>query len=156
MYRCVADEERHLSLGVISFIVRAVGSIPGPLITGAVFDSACLLRQELQEECGLTGNCLVYDNEALAVRSLLMLFFGMSISSVFAFFVWLFYPKKSQENDKDKSIPDGHEESNNVQTDSSANGKVCIITTIIVNKLIVYGIMSVLLCKIVVKSLSNE
>ena len=97
--RCVADEERHLSLGVISFFVRTFGSIPGPLITGAIFDSACQLRHELQEQCGLQGNCLVYDNEALAVRSAILLIVGMGISAVFAFFVWFVYPK-GKVNDK--------------------------------------------------------
>ena len=97
--RCVTDEERHLSLGVISFFVRTFGSIPGPLITGAIFDSACQLRHELQEQCGLQGNCLVYDNEALAVRSAILLIVGMGISAVFAFFVWFVYPK-GKVNDK--------------------------------------------------------
>ena len=91
--RCVSDEERHLSIGVISFIVRAFGSIPGPLITGALFDSACLLRHEQQQQCGLVGNCLVYDNRNIALRSLALIIAGFSVSTVFAFLVWLFYPK---------------------------------------------------------------
>ena len=62
----------------------------------------------------------MYDNGALAVRSLLMLLFGMSISSVFAFFVWLSYPKNVQANDKEKAITETAE-----QTDSNTNGKVC-------------------------------
>ena len=102
--------------------MRSVGSIPGPLITGAIFDSTCLLREELQEGCGLTGNCLVYDNGVLAVRSLLILFFGMSISSAFAFFVWLSYPKNNQTSDGEKTITENH---NTVQTDTSTNGEVC-------------------------------
>ena len=90
----MADEERHLTLGVISVLVRVFGGIPGTPITGAVFDSACLLRHELDEQCGLTGNCLVYDNEALAIRAMILLLAGMGVSSVFALLVWLVYPKK--------------------------------------------------------------
>ena len=90
----MADEERHLTLGVISVLVRVFGGIPGVPITGAVFDSACLLRHELEEQCGLTGNCLVYDNEALAIRAMILLLAGMGVSSVFALLVWLVYPKK--------------------------------------------------------------
>ena len=53
--RCVFNEQRYLSLGVISVITRMFGSIPSPLITGAVFDSICLLCEA--DDCGLQGNC---------------------------------------------------------------------------------------------------
>ena len=39
------------------FFIRALGSIPGPILYGYLFDSLCLLK---------SGNCLYYDNESLA------------------------------------------------------------------------------------------
>jgi hypothetical protein len=43
------------------------GSVPGPLVFGVVFDSACLVWQE---GCGAVGTCWVTDNDALAYRFL--------------------------------------------------------------------------------------
>ena len=123
--RCVAHEQRHLSLGVISFFVRTFGAIPGPLITGAIFDSVCQLRHELQEQCGLPGNCLVYDNEALALRSAIMLFVGMAVSAVFAFFVWFVYPKKKANYKQDNE--ETAETENSTNTNSVSNSEVFCI-----------------------------
>ena len=94
----MADEERHLALGVISVLVRVFGGIPGTIISGYVYDTACLLRNQLAESCGLQGNCLIYDNEALAIRSMILLMAGMSVSSVFAILVWLTYPKSKTKD----------------------------------------------------------
>ena len=96
----MSDEERHLSLGVVSFISRALGNIPGPLITGAIFDSACILRNELQEQCGLVGNCLVYDNFALSIRSMVLFLVSIIISTVFSVLAWLTYPKAKPQEEK--------------------------------------------------------
>lgn len=41
--------------------------MPGPLVFGVVFDSACLVWQE---GCGAVGTCWVTDNDALAYRFL--------------------------------------------------------------------------------------
>ena len=88
IFRCVADEQRSLALGLQSVFFRAIGTIPGPLIFGALFDASCVYWQR---ECGDRGNCWVYDNENLSLRM-----FGISIgirvlSVVFAFGTWLFY-----------------------------------------------------------------
>ena len=91
--RCVDNEQRHLALGVASFIVRLLGSIPGPLIAGALFDSSCLLRNSQQEECGLIGNCLLFDNFLLSVYSMALCISGLGVSAVFSFLTWLSYPK---------------------------------------------------------------
>ena len=85
-------------MGVISVLGRVFGAIPGPIISGYVFDTACLLRNQLEESCGLQGNCLVYDNEALAIRSMIFMMAGMSVSSVFAILVWLTYPKSKTKD----------------------------------------------------------
>ena len=47
----------------------------------------------------------MYDNQALAVRSQLMLLIGTGLSAVFAFFVWFFYPR-SHVGDKQLSADD--------------------------------------------------
>ena len=101
--------------------MRTFGAIPGPLLTGAIFDSACQLRHELQEQCGLPGNCLVYDNEALAIRSAIMLFAGMAVSAVFAFFVWYVYPKgkANDKKEKDDKVEKG-ENNKTVETDTNS------------------------------------
>ena len=91
--RCVDNEQRHLALGLTSFIVRLLGSIPGPLIAGALFDSSCLLRNSQQEECGLIGNCLLFDNFLLSVYSMALCISGLGVSAVFSFLTWLSYPK---------------------------------------------------------------
>ena len=100
----MADEERPLSLGVISVLIRIFGGIPGTLISGYIYDTACLLRHQLEESCGLQGNCLIYDNEALAIRTMVFLIAGMSISSLFAFLVWLSYPKSKMTIEKEQPV----------------------------------------------------
>ena len=67
---------------------RALGSIPGPIIFGALFDASCVYWQE---ECGDRGNCWVYHNEDLSLRM-----FGVAVgvriaSVVFALCTWIFY-----------------------------------------------------------------
>ena len=105
--------------------MRTFGAIPGPLLTGAIFDSACQLRHELQEQCGLPGNCLVYDNEALAIRSAIMLFAGMAVSAVFAFFVWYVYPKgkANDKKEKDDKVEKG-ENNETMETDKNTTNSV--------------------------------
>lgn len=60
-HRCVAEQQRTLALdlGVQSLVFRALGSIPGPIVFGVIFDSTCLFRRF---DCGRRGNCWVYDN----------------------------------------------------------------------------------------------
>ena len=76
---------------------RALGSIPGPLIFGALFDASCVYWQE---ECGDRGNCWVYHNEDLSLR-----LFGLAtgvrlIAVVFSFLTWLFFDVTFCNHDK--------------------------------------------------------
>ena len=109
--RCVADEQRTLSLGVQSLLFRAFGAIPGPIVYGVIFDSTCTYWQR---ECGRRGNCWTYNNRDLTLRISLTLIFGISIYIVFSFLTWLFYPSQSsnQEPVRGKSK----------STDSSSDG----------------------------------
>ena len=68
--------------------IRTLGSIPGPIIFGALFDASCVYWQE---ECGDRGNCWVYENEDLSLQMLgVSACAGIRIVSVmFAFCTWM-------------------------------------------------------------------
>ncbi len=89
----MADEQRTLALGVQSLVFRAFGSIPGPIVFGVIFDSACIFWQY---NCGRQGNCWVYDNAALSQRAVIMAVMGVTLNFIFSFLTWIFYPKQTQ------------------------------------------------------------
>ena len=90
----------------MSFCGRLLGSIPGPLITGALFDSSCILRNELQERCGLVGNCLVYNNQELSIRSMSLFLVCIGVSNILGFLCWLSYRVPNKETE-DQPIKEG-------------------------------------------------
>ena len=98
----MADEQRSLALGAQSVAFRAFGTIPGPIIFGAIIDSVCLYWQY---ECGRRGNCWVYDNAGLSLSATVTLVLAVAIFFVFCFLTWLFYPKSkvptTHTNEKD-------------------------------------------------------
>ncbi len=100
--RCVAEEQRTFSLGIQSTIVRMLGSVPAPLIFGAIFDSSC---QYWQYECGRRGNCWVYDNEALATRAFAVSIAGVTVSLALLMSTWLLYPTGQKSRCRERSIP---------------------------------------------------
>ena len=93
-YRCVAEEQRTLALGVQSLLFRAFGSIPGPIVFGVIFDSTCVFWQF---DCTRRGNCWVYDNVTLSNRALALALSGVVLNFVFSFLSWLVYPKSQTD-----------------------------------------------------------
>ena len=87
----VADDQRSLALGVQSAIWRFLGTVPGPLIFGALFDVACLQWQDPCE--GDRGNCWVYDNTKLSIYAMSFGVPCLVLAAVLFFFAWLTYPK---------------------------------------------------------------
>ena len=92
MFRCVADEQRTLALGVQSVLFRILGSIPAPIVFGAIFDAACVYWQF---ECNQRGNCWVYDNSKLSQGVLLLAMLGIGANFILSFLSWIVYPKKT-------------------------------------------------------------
>ena len=93
----VADEQRSLALGVQSVLWRIFGTIPGPLLFGLLFDSAC---QYWQLECGRRGNCWVYDNGKLSYYALAFSASAALLAAVFAGLAWFTYPKCRDEEEE--------------------------------------------------------
>ncbi|XP_066302028.1 solute carrier organic anion transporter family member 4A1-like [Branchiostoma lanceolatum] len=60
---CVQQSQRSFALGIESVVRTFLGSVPAPLVFGALLDQACLLWDE---NCNQRGACLVYDNGLLS------------------------------------------------------------------------------------------
>nr|XP_002731063.1 PREDICTED: solute carrier organic anion transporter family member 4C1-like [Saccoglossus kowalevskii] len=75
--RCVPDQQRSHALGMCSIIYRCFGSIPGPIVIGAVIDSSCLLWQEV---CGDSGTCWIYDNHEFGLKFVVIGAIGTGIA----------------------------------------------------------------------------
>lgn len=95
-YRVVADEQRALALGVQSAMTRLLGTVPGPLIFGALFDASCL---SWQEECGQRGNCWIYDRSRLSYYAISISLPSLSFATLFFFISWLCYPRRKNKDD---------------------------------------------------------
>ena len=106
IHRAVAEEQRSLALGVQSVLFRALGSIPGPIVFGAIFDSSCVYWQ-FDCDGRRHGNCWVYDNNLISLRTFFVTTAGVSINFVLMLLCWIFYPpvtcsKKGTEEEKGK------------------------------------------------------
>ena len=111
--RTVADEQRALSLGIQSVMFRVIGSIPGPLIFGAIFDSTCILWKY---ECSEQGNCWEYSNSNLTLRLFLIGLLTNVANTVFMFLGWIWYGRNwcFQKVDNAGTETD-HQEPTNIQ-----------------------------------------
>lgn len=57
--RVVRDDQRSFALGIQWIKVRILGTIPAPMVFGALIDETCILWNKT---CDGEGSCLVYDN----------------------------------------------------------------------------------------------
>ena len=110
----MAEDQRTLAIGTQSFFWRLLGSIPGPILFGAIFDSSCLFWQH---QCGRRGNCWVYNNTALSQRAVVLAVLAMAGYFTFVFLCWLFYPRSQSSGGGEES---GEKDGNIVVTDLEA------------------------------------
>uniref|UniRef100_A0A3B4B7M0 Kazal-like domain-containing protein n=1 Tax=Periophthalmus magnuspinnatus TaxID=409849 RepID=A0A3B4B7M0_9GOBI len=80
--RCVPEEQKSFALGIQWILVRTLGAVPGPIVSGALIDQACLLWQKDDH-----GSCLVYENSKLSLFFLI----GCIVGAVFYSLALVFY-----------------------------------------------------------------
>ena len=64
-------------------VVFIIGTMPGPVLLGAIIDSSCDIWQH---SCGVQGSCWVYDKSAMGVRVMLW-FVGLKVCGAFLFLI---------------------------------------------------------------------
>lgn len=117
--RCIHDSHRTLGLGLKWFIVRLLGTVPGPILFGAIIDNTCILWRE---KCGKHASCWIYNNEQLSFN--FFIFVGSFKVVSIIFFVLAHQLYKPPAENVVKFVAS---ESENVNSDSMTSG-VTIIT----------------------------
>lgn len=96
--RVVRDDQRSFALGIQWIKVRILGTIPAPMVFGALIDDTCILWNET---CDGRGACLVYDNYYMSRYMLALAFIGKAASLLFFFLAWWTYiPPGSRDIDQ--------------------------------------------------------
>ncbi|KAH3882215.1 hypothetical protein DPMN_006148 [Dreissena polymorpha] len=97
------ENSRDISLGINEIMVQVIDLIPGPLITGAMFDSSCRLWNETS--CPSSdGECLIYDNKTLSVRLGIFVIAFSALSGLFFLIASLFASRSNKSIDLVQSI----------------------------------------------------
>ncbi|QQP38436.1 Solute carrier organic anion transporter family member, partial [Caligus rogercresseyi] len=76
-----------------------IGSIPGPMIFGAVLDKGCVLWKP--GVCGEDGaNCLIYENVTMSI-SIMTFFFVFKVLGILSYGVALLFSARSKILDEE-------------------------------------------------------
>ncbi|XP_070533590.1 solute carrier organic anion transporter family member 4C1-like [Ptychodera flava] len=100
--RCVPDSQRAYGLGIGSIIYRLLGSVPGPIVIGAIVDSSCLTWQEI---CDERGSCWIYDNYMFALKFFVIAAVGFFLALLLIVLTLVVYkaPPEDAENEKENA-----------------------------------------------------
>nr|XP_054754598.1 solute carrier organic anion transporter family member 4A1-like [Lytechinus pictus] len=91
--RCVSHDQRSFALGIQSLYFRAFGTIPGPVVFGALIDRVCVLWQD---SCDGSA-CLIYDNKQFGLTALLLCMMLRLLSIFFFIGALAFYKPSGNE-----------------------------------------------------------
>ncbi|KAK3850220.1 hypothetical protein Pcinc_043064 [Petrolisthes cinctipes] len=86
--RCVPDSHRSFALGLQWIVIRLLGTIPGPILFGSLFDNTCTLWQNT---CGRGGACRSYDNFYMSRYMMGTSILFKFLSTILFFLAWWLY-----------------------------------------------------------------
>ncbi len=67
--RSLPESQRTFGLGLQWVFIRCLGTVPGPILFGYVFDSGCL---QWQDSCSEQGSCWIYNGEAMSHKIVIL------------------------------------------------------------------------------------
>ncbi|XP_063411913.1 solute carrier organic anion transporter family member 4A1-like isoform X3 [Mytilus trossulus] len=94
--RCVPQSERALAIGFQWLLLRLLGTTPGPVMLGAIIDSACKVWQNI---CGETGNCWIYQKTDMGIKIFIWWCLMKGLAVLFYFLAQYFYKAPPEDND---------------------------------------------------------
>nr|CAB3266353.1 solute carrier organic anion transporter family member 2A1-like [Phallusia mammillata] len=100
--RSVAAEDKCTAIGVMFLVIRVLGLVPAPIVTGAVIDSTCL---QWKQECGdATKNCIAYDVNRFRLSFITILLLGIFVCLLFNFFAYVIVRRKNRTDSGSGSL----------------------------------------------------
>ncbi|XP_060072652.1 solute carrier organic anion transporter family member 4C1-like [Ylistrum balloti] len=117
--RCIHDKQRTFALGIQWFVVRLLGTVPGPIMFGSVIDSTCLVWQE---KCGEKTSCWIYDN-ALLSRNFFIILFAVKITTSILFVIAYKLYKPPVEKSVSYVVPNGTKSTISANEDHSSSNE---------------------------------
>ncbi|KAH8301816.1 hypothetical protein KR059_012315, partial [Drosophila kikkawai] len=97
--RCVSTKDKTFSMGFSTMMLTVLVYIPGPIISGWMWDSYCLVWGKT---CGVEGNCWIYDSRSLRFTINLVSAFLIFLASFFNFGIW-YYAKDVKIFDEEET-----------------------------------------------------
>ncbi|XP_077994896.1 solute carrier organic anion transporter family member 2A1-like [Glandiceps talaboti] len=85
--RCVSPSDKPFAIGLRSILTTLIGTLPSPIYTGALIDSACILWGTAS--CDEKGACLLYDLPDYRRKLFGLLAFLKVLSLLFFIIVWI-------------------------------------------------------------------
>ncbi|XP_071854720.1 solute carrier organic anion transporter family member 4A1-like isoform X2 [Apostichopus japonicus] len=114
-FRVVDFSQRAFAVGLQSLLLKALGSIPGPIIFGALIDDTCMIWEY---DCDGAGTCWMYENEQFAHYTL-KLIMSCRVVSLFCFAASYFTHKPIVKEDDDTPSLDNKETLSDQDSDIS-------------------------------------
>lgn len=118
--RCFPQNLRSLAVGVQWILIRTLGTIPGPIIFGAMIDQTCMVpvcsTDTTCPTCRVAEACPLYENTELSFSLLVLSFIYKGASILFFGFALLTYQAVSQAN---KASVSSIQVPNNAATEST-------------------------------------
>jgi len=99
LLRLVQDDWKTISLGIQWVFFRLLGMIPGPLVYGQIFDSACTQWGSFSMTCASShssGHCSFYNSATLRNYMIFVTVGSLVIGQLCLFFAIRFYEKEHQ------------------------------------------------------------
>ncbi|KAH8258139.1 hypothetical protein KR038_006469 [Drosophila bunnanda] len=97
--RCVPTKDKTFSMGFSTMMFTVLVYIPGPIVSGWMWDSYCLVWGKT---CGVEGNCWIYDSRSLRLTINLVSAFLMFLASFWNIGIW-YYAKDIKIFDEEET-----------------------------------------------------
>ncbi|XP_063970478.1 solute carrier organic anion transporter family member 4A1-like isoform X1 [Lytechinus pictus] len=105
--RSVSHSQRAYGLGIQSFIYRLLGTVPGPIILGALIDRVCLVWES---NCDGSRSCWLYDNQEFSKIFFIVTVICRCLSLIFMILSLMTYVPQGNEIQEEEEGIEEHEE----------------------------------------------